>query len=87
MSGPGPKLDSAVVGIGQLGNTTATTNANIAQQNYLNSLYNQRADTAAWNSAAQNIGNINWSGLFGGGQASPDGQYSASGVYDPLGRY
>ena len=74
------------ISVGQLGNQTAAYNADINRVNYLQNLAQSNANTAAWNSAAQNIGNINWGGLFGG-QASPDGQYSASGAYDPLGRY
>ena len=54
------------ISVGQLGNQTAAANANINQQNYLNNLYNQRANTAAITSGVNAIGNINWGGLFGG---------------------
>jgi len=72
------------ISVGQLGNSTAATNANIAQQNYLNSLYNQRADTAAWNSAANAIGNINWSGLFGGNNPAAVGGVGSTPYYSPV---
>ena len=75
------------ISVGQLGNQTASYNANIAQQNYLNNLYNQRANTAAINSGINAIGNINWSGLFGGGLPSTEGtqayQLGQSSYVDP----
>lgn len=74
------------ISVGQLGNQTAGVNADINRINYLQNLAQSNANTAAWNSGINAIGKVNWGGLFGG-QSSPDGQYSGSGVYDPLGRY
>jgi hypothetical protein len=54
------------ISVGQLGNQTAAYNADINQQNYLNNLYKQRANNAALQSGISAIGNVNWSGLFGG---------------------
>jgi len=52
------------ISVGQLGNQTAGVNADINRTNYLQNLAQSNANTAAWNSAAQNIGKINWSGLL-----------------------
>jgi hypothetical protein len=61
------------ISVGQISNQAAQVNSAVNQQNYLNSLYNQRANTAAINSGINAIGNVNWSGLFGGGvQPLPD---------------
>jgi len=75
------------ISVGQLGNQTAAANANINQQNYLNNLYNQRANQAAITSGINAIGNVNWSGLFGGGLPSTEGvqayQLGQSSYVDP----
>jgi hypothetical protein len=54
------------ISVGQLGNQTAAYNADINRVNYLQNLNTQRANQAAWNSAGEGLGKINWSGLFGG---------------------
>lgn len=61
------------ISVGQLGNQTAAYNANINQQNYLNSLAASNANTAAWNSGINALGTVNFGGvrdtlggLFGG---------------------
>jgi hypothetical protein len=75
------------INVGQLGNQTAIANSNINQQNYLNSLYNQRANDATWTSVGNAIGNINWGGLFSGGLPSTEGvqayQLGQSSYVDP----
>jgi hypothetical protein len=75
------------ISVGQLGNQTAAYNADINRVNYLQNLNTQRANQAAWDSAGQGLGKINWSGLFGGGLPSTEGvqayQLGQSSYVDP----
>lgn len=73
------------MGVSGLNNAAASSNANINQQNYLNSLAKSNANQAAWTSGANAIGNIDWGGLFGGQPIN--GQFGNNGAYDYLGRY
>jgi hypothetical protein len=61
------------ISVGQLGNQTAAYNADINRVNYLQNLARSNANQAAWNSAGEGLGKINWSGLFGGGLQSTEG--------------
>jgi hypothetical protein len=75
------------ISVGQLGNQTAAYNADINRVNYLQNLSNQRANQAAWTSAGEGLGKVNWSGLFGGGLPSTEGvqayQLGQSSYVDP----
>jgi hypothetical protein len=72
------------IAVGNLGNTSAQVNSAINQQNYLNSLYNQRADTAMYNNIGNAIGNVNWSGLFGGNNPAAVGGVGSNPYYSPV---
>jgi hypothetical protein len=72
------------ISVGQLGNQTAGINADINRTNYLQNLAQSNANTAAWNSAANAIGNVNWSGLFGGNNPAAVGGVGANPYYSPV---
>jgi hypothetical protein len=75
------------ISVGQLGNQTAAYNADINRVNYLQNLARSNANQAAWTSAGNALGNVNWSGLFGGGLPSTEGvqayQLGQSSYVDP----
>ena len=52
------------ISVGQISNQAAQVNSAVNQQNYLRNLANENANNAAWTSAGNAIGNVDWGGLF-----------------------
>ena len=55
---------------GNLNNEAAAYNSRINQQNYTNQMDRATANRDTWSGAIDQIGKIDWGGLFGGGGSS-----------------